>query len=212
MDTILIHGLGQGPDSWGNIPESLDGNGQVLCPDLALLLKEAGEPSYPALYRAFVDWCRPFPGSLALCGLSLGAVLALHYTLNHPDRVRALALIAPQYKMPRGLLKLQGVLFRAMPENAFAGAGLGKKEMISLTASMASLDFTPRLGELSCPLLVACGEKDGANKKAALKLAKLVPGARLVLVPGAGHEVNRQAPEALAGLLRDPVFLGRSGK
>ncbi len=27
MDTILIHGLGQGPDSWGNIPENLVGNG-----------------------------------------------------------------------------------------------------------------------------------------------------------------------------------------
>ena len=210
MDTILIHGLGQGPDSWGNIPENLVGNGRVLCPDLALLLKEAGEACYPALYRAFENWCCSQPGPLALCGLSLGAVLALHYTLDHPDRVGALALIAPQYKMPRKLLKFQGLLFRVMPERAFAGAGLGKSEMISLTASMASLDFISRLGELCCPLLILCGEKDSANKKAARELAQLLPGTRLALVPGAGHEVNRQAPEALAGLLQE-FFSPRKG-
>ena len=46
-----------------------------------------------------------------------------------------------------------------------------------------------------------CGERDRANKKAALELRDGIPGAELAWVPGAGHEVNREAPEALAALL-----------
>ena len=211
MTTVFIHGLGQGPESWDPVTAALGGADGSLRPDLSRLLAEGGSPSYPALYRAFSGWCRPLPEPLALCGLSLGAVLALHYALDHPERVGALALIAPQYQMPQGLLRFQGLLFRVMPESAFAGAGLGKHEMIALTASMADLDFSARLGELACPPLVICGERDRANQKAARELAAKAPGGELRLVPGAGHEVNREAPEALAAILRDSGFFRAAG-
>ena len=41
---------------------------------------------------------------IVLCGLSLGAVLTLNYAIDHPDKVKALVLIAAQYKMPKKLL------------------------------------------------------------------------------------------------------------
>lgn len=50
---------------------------------------------------------------------SLGAVLTLNYAIDHPDKVKALVLIAAQYKMPKKLLKVQNMLFHLMPNSAF---------------------------------------------------------------------------------------------
>ena len=138
-----------------------------------------------------------------LCGLSLGAVLALDYAIRRPEKIAGLVLIAPQYKMPRTLLRLQNFLFRLMPEGAFAGAGMGKGDTIRLTTSMMELDFRRELGQVVCPVLVLTGEKDAANRKAARELAGLLPGAKVREIPGAGHEVNRDAPGELAAAIRE---------
>ncbi len=201
---VFIHGLGQGPESWKETLEHMPRGGAV-CPDL---LRLPGEGTYADLYRSFSEACGQLPGSLRLCGLSLGGVLALHYGIEHPENVRSLVLIAAQYVMPAGLLAFQSAVFRLMPERAFAGTGLGKQAMLSLTASMAKLDFSRDLRKVSCPVLVVCGEKDRANRRAAQRLAQLLPHARLYFCPGAGHEVNRDAPEALAAQLER--FYGES--
>ena len=67
---------------------------------------------------------------------------------------------------------------------------------------MLDLDFREDLGKVSCPVLVLCGERDKANRKAARGLQAGIPGAELAWIPGAGHEANLDAPEALAEVLR----------
>nr|WP_288347242.1 hypothetical protein [uncultured Anaerostipes sp.] len=52
-----------------------------------------------------------------------------------------------------------------------------------------------------CPVIIICGEKDTVNLKASKRLAKLLPQAELHIVPGAGHEINKEAPEAIAAIL-----------
>ena len=66
---------------------------------------------------------------------------------------------------------------------------------------MRSLDFTSRLNRVTCPVTILCGEKDSANIKASKKLDGLLPYATLQIVPGAGHEINKDAPEAIAAIL-----------
>ena len=61
------------------------------------------EISYEGLYRGWEQNCQKLPGRLHLCGLSLGAVLALDYTIRHPQRVESLVLIAGQYRSPKFL-------------------------------------------------------------------------------------------------------------
>lgn len=95
-----------------------------------------------------------------LCGMSLGAVLALNYALDYPKKVQSLALIAPQANMPSVLLKVQNGLFRFMPEATFEKVGIAKKDMIALTNSMLKLNFTAQLHTISCPTLIVCGTKD----------------------------------------------------
>lgn len=200
MKLLFLHGLGQGPDSWNGVINALGPDTDAVCPDLFRLCSEG--PDYPSLYAALEGCIEDLPEPAVLCGLSLGAVLALDYATRRPGKVAGLVLIAPQYKMPRGLLRLQNIIFRLMPERAFAGAGMGKRDTIRLTTSMMELDFRQQLGRVACPVLVLTGEKDAANRKAAGELAKLLPDAIAREIPGAGHEVNIDAPGELAAAIR----------
>lgn len=200
MNLLLLHGLGQGPGSWDGVLDALGPDPGAACPDLFGLC--GGAPDYPALYAAFEDYAGALPAPVLLCGLSLGAVLALDYAIRRPERVAGLVLIAPQYKMPRALLRLQNAVFRMMPERAFAQTGMGKGDILRLTASMMDLDLRDGLARVDCPALILVGEKDAANRKAARELAGLLPRATVREVPGAGHEVNVDAPRELAEALR----------
>lgn len=130
-------------------------------------------------------------------------MLSLHYAVEHPERVGSLVLIAPQYKMPKRLLQVQNTLFRLMPRAMFRETGFEKAQFLQLCRSMMELDFSSALSGIACPTLVICGDRDRANRQACKDLARLVKRAELRVVEGAGHELNREAPEKLALLLRE---------
>ncbi len=201
MFYLFVHGLGQTAASWDKTVGALDGPLDFACPDLPKLA--AGAAGYSALYRAFSQYCDRLEAPLCLCGLSLGGVLSLHYCIEHPRRGAALVLIGTPYKMPKGLLKLQNLLFSCMPPTAFAQTGFGKKDFLALCRSMAALDFSGELHRISCPVLAVCGQKDQPNRKAAEELARILPGANLRIIPGAGHEVNVDQPGLLAAELEE---------
>ena len=201
MTCVFIHGLGQTSSSWDKVIARLPADIQIDRPCLSALVKDQ-QITYENLYNAFENECGSMEMPLCLCGISLGAILALQYTRNHPQKVKSLMLIAPQYKMPRVLLGIQTIVFRILPPAAFGAAGFSKRDMIALTTSMKKIDFTPFLNEITCPVFIVCGQKDRANQKAARILANTIPNASLSFVENAGHEVNIDAPEALAGLMK----------
>ena len=65
-----------------------------------------------------------------------------------------MVLIAPQYQMPKRLLKIQNGIFHLLPKAAFDGMGLEKKQMICLTNSMQNLQLEEQCRRVSCPVLV----------------------------------------------------------
>jgi 2-succinyl-6-hydroxy-2,4-cyclohexadiene-1-carboxylate synthase len=69
------------------------------------------------------------------------------------------------------------------------------------TGAMAPL--WDRLGELDLPVAVVAGERDARYRALAERLAGALPAARLIVVPGAGHGLPREAPAAVAALLDD---------
>lgn len=200
MSTVLLHGLGQTPESWNAVSRAL--GTKVRCPAL-FALPRPSEVTYGNLYRALDAYCEELEGPLRLCGLSLGGVLALQYASRRPERVGSLVLIGTPCTMPKGLLKLQNLVFRLMPGGAFRQMGLAKTDVIGLTRSMMDLDLRESLGQTTCPTLVLCGERDRANRKAAQSLQEAIVNSSLAWVPGAGHEVNTDAPEALAEILKE---------
>ena len=200
MKYILLHGMGQNASSWDKTISYLPDATETVCPELSNFFSE-DNCNYNKMYSSFCRYCNSFSEPLNLCGLSLGAVLALNYAIDFPQKVSSLILIAPQYNMPKFLLKVQNVLFKFMPESQFKDIGLKKKDFITLTNSMVDMDFTSSLNKINSPVIVICGEKDNVNKKAAIKLAKELPNAKFSTIDNSGHEVNVDNPQGLANAM-----------
>jgi pimeloyl-ACP methyl ester carboxylesterase len=61
-----------------------------------------------------------------------------------------------------------------------------------------------RLGELTLPVTLVVGERDAKFRALGERMTARLPDARLVVVPGAGHAVQLEAPEAVAYQLGSP--------
>jgi len=201
MKYLYLHGLGQKPDSWNKVIKGTKVSESSINLSLAEML-EGKSATYKELYSVFSSECGKEKGGIVLCGLSLGAVLALNYAIEHPDKVKALVLIAAQYKMPEKILKVQNMLFHLMPNSAFNKMGFKKADVISLCGTMAELDFRDSLHKVSCPVLVVCGEKDNANKKTSKELCHYLNNSCFHELMKTGHEANLEAPEELAIVLQ----------
>lgn len=195
MKTIFLHGLGQTAQDWEEVIRQT-ALSEVDCPELFSLSE--GEITYfgirNGLEKRYADITEPF----CICGLSLGALLALDYAIRHNEQVAALVLIGVQYKIPSLLIDFQNLIFRCMPNKTFDDMGMSKNDVIRLAHSMRSLDFRSGLKDIKCPVTILCGEKDRANLKASRQLAELLSQSKLRIVPGAAHELNKCAPEAIA--------------
>jgi 3-oxoadipate enol-lactonase len=72
----------------------------------------------------------------------------------------------------------------------------------ALEAMKKRIDSTESLAKISVPTLVIVGENDGVTPPdAARKLHEHIGGSQLVVIPGAGHISNMEAPEAFNGAL-----------
>ena len=198
MKIVFLHGLGQRAAGWDQVASQFP---NTDCPEL---FEIAGEKlNYSAILSSLEERYKYEKEPLCLCGLSLGGMLALDYALRHGDQVAAMVLLGARDRTPRLLMDIQDLLFRCMPDKAFASTGMKKEQVRDLTRSMKNLDFTDRLSTIHCPVTVACGAKDSPNLAAARRLAKYLPKARLYVVPHAGHELNTDAPDTVAEIVRE---------
>ena len=73
---------------------------------------------------------------------------------------------------------------------------------IGMSAAIPTIDVTHRLGEIRIPCLALTGADDIAMPPAmAQVLAKNIPGAKLEIIPDAGHLSNLEQPEAFNAAL-----------
>ncbi len=74
-------------------------------------------------------------------------------------------------------------------------------------AVLARADSRSLLAQMRCPLLLACGEADGLTPPELLhemaSLATASSSVRVAIVPGAGHMLTMEQPEAVNALLLD---------
>ncbi len=87
----------------------------------------------------------------------------------------------------------------------------GAQQLIAQNrAVMAREDMRPLLPQIACPALVVCGECDGLTPpERAHEMADAIPGARLEIVPGAGHMLTMEQPARVTALLLE--WLGEIG-
>lgn len=200
MKTVLLHGLGQTAQDWKEVVQQLPAS-DVDCPEL--FSSAENEISYPKILDDLERQYSNVKEPLCICDLSLGALLAIDFAIRHEDKVASLVLIGAQYKAPSLLIDFQNLIFRCMPNKSFESMGLSKSHTIKLARSMRLLDFTSQLNDIVCPVTILCGEKDNANLKASKRLKELLPQATLHIIPNAGHELNKYAPDMIAKILNN---------
>lgn len=91
-------------------------------------------------------------------------------------------------------MAVQSVLMRVLPARFVTPDGVSRQRMLTLLAEVARADFRPHLARIAAPTLVLCGSRDRANLPAARALATGIPGARLHVIDGGGHELNTSRP------------------
>ena len=162
----------------------------------------------------------------ALVGNSFGGAVALRTALAHPEQVEKLVLIgaglptwdwteemrdyfaAEEAAIDRGDLDAAtevNLAFWVAPEHWDEVRPQQRRALELQTAHEEPEVLWPELAELSTlvmPTLVVVGQDDKGDFRAiAEHLAEQIPDATLVTVPGAGHLVGVDQPDALNALL-----------
>src|SRR4051812_19599374 len=155
-------------------------------------------PDDPALYThelALGDMERVLEdaGEAVLCGMSLGGYLSLAFRARHPERVRALVLVdtGPGYRSDD-----ERAGWNAYVESLAEGPvrELLRQHDATVIESLPAIDV---------PTLVVVGSEDAPFLRAADYMAAKIPGARKLVIEGAGHEANMDAPDVFNAAVVD---------
>jgi len=95
---IFLHGIGTGPGAWRRQADALAPSREVLTPNLV----PAFGRGWAATLQEVTDLVAA-RGPVDLCGLSLGALAALHVAADRPHGVRRLAVCAGFATLPAGI-------------------------------------------------------------------------------------------------------------
>ena len=167
-----------------------------------------------------------------MCGLSLGALVALELTHTYPDLVRGLVLSAGFVSLAEEVIlqrQTSAETVRSFDPTTFSETilpqlveGVPKahraqalQEVAGLTperlADLIELEFDAQawIHSVKVPTLVLCGDQDEINLPLSHELAKSLPNATFEMVPNAGHVANLDAPDAFTGKLEG--FMQRIG-
>jgi len=218
----LLHALGLSHRMWERQVADLKGRYRMLAPDLPGHGEAAGPFTLAGALERVVTMLRAQDEPVHLCGLSLGATVAIPAALAAPDRVRSLMVSGAIAHAPRFVMGVQRLATTLTPwsttlsgtRRLYARYGdevartavddmriAGKQTLREANREMALIDLRPRLREVRVPTLVLCGGDDRANFGNALAVARGIPGAQLQVIPDAGHLWSLEFPETFTRTL-----------
>ena len=215
---LLTHGYGATSRMWGPQVRGLTDRFRLISWDIRGH-GDSNSPDDPAEYSeeasvadmaAILDACGV--DRAVVGGLSLGGYLSLAFHLGCRERVRALMLFdtGPGYRNAEGRERWNALAeryARGLEEKGLASLG-GSPEVreaqhrgphgLALAARgiLAQRDsrVIDSLPEIRVPTLVLWGERDEMFVKPGEYMAAKIPGARRVVIPGAGHAANLDQP------------------
>jgi pimeloyl-ACP methyl ester carboxylesterase len=148
-------------------------------------------------------------------GLSLGGYVSLAFYLAHPEMVRALVICdsGPGYRNAEARAAWNKRAYERAAEleakglDVLAGRSREMREAMGHHASAQGLAHAARgmlaqegsevidgLGSIRVPTLVIVGDQDQPFLAPCEYMAKKIPGARLEVIPSAGHSSNLDQP------------------
>ena len=224
---VLSHGFSATSAMW-------DPNVEALAADRPVVVwdqrghGDSDAPDDPAAYSeaasvADLDALLTHVGATTavIGGLSLGGYLSLAYHLAHPDRVAALVLVdtGPGYRNPEARARWNLMAERMAADIEAEGPAVSSPEVAAarhrhprglvLTARGTLTQHDDRvissLAAIAVPTLVVVGEHDTEFLAGADHMARRIPGARKVVLAGAGHAANIDQPAAFNEAVGDFV-------
>jgi pimeloyl-ACP methyl ester carboxylesterase len=213
---LYLHGSGYTQDSFQAQVQAFPGSDALSLP---------GHPSGEALgsvaecadwLARYVDWKRNDRAVVA--GNSLGGAIALQWALDRPDQAAGLILIGTGAR-----LRVSPEIFEMLDQNwpacidtfaewAVASTAptqvrervkawhhrVGRDSTRTDYAACNDFDVMDRIADIRVPALVVVGGEDQMTPpKYSVFLHERLEGSTLVVVPGAGHVVMAEKPEAV---------------
>jgi len=223
---ILIHGAGGSHLHWPAALRRMPG-ATVYAVDLPGHGRSEGPgreriEDYVADIIGFMDAVGVPRG--VLVGHSMGGAIAQMTALMAPERVAGLVLVGTGARLRVAPVILEGLLQDARgtldlitewawgPEAEPTIVARGRQMMARVHprvvwgdfAACDRFDVRERIGEITAPTLVITGSEDRMTPpKFGQWLAERIPGARFVLVDGAGHMVMLEKPDEVARAIRE---------
>ena len=231
---LLTHGYSATSQMWAGQVEALSmahtlvtwdmrGHGQSDYPEDAAAYSETATVADMAALLDVVGADRAIIG-----GLSLGGYMSLAFHRAHRERVRALLIIdtGPGYRKDEaregwnanalktaeryeteGLGRLAAVSVEMRTSRHRDAEGLAKAARGMLTQHDAAV--IESLPTIAVPSIVVVGANDAPFIAASDYMAAKIPGARKVVIPGAGHAANIDQPDAFNAAILG--FLAEAG-
>jgi 2-hydroxy-6-oxonona-2,4-dienedioate hydrolase len=212
---VLVHGLGVSSRYMMPIAEHLALDFQVFAPDLPGF-GLSDKPSHILTIRELADALALWMKSLAVTraafvGNSLGNEIIVELALRRPEKVISLVLQGPTPEPAARNAPQQ--IWRYIATSPFEQPPLGWisatdymlcgiRRFVRTFHYMLQDRIEEKLPKVQAPTLVVRGERDRiVSQRWAEEVARLLPNARLVVIPGAAHAINFSYPAAFRSVL-----------
>jgi pimeloyl-ACP methyl ester carboxylesterase len=220
---LILHGWGSNSERWQEVAEPISKAGfKVMIPDLPGFGK-SGPLAVPWNTNKYVSWAEEFVkalnlGDFYLLGHSFGGALASKIAVKHPQEVKKLFLISAACLRKKTVKKSFSAkiskiikLFYFLPYYSFFRKavykfiirksdyvyveGIMKETYLNVVAE----DLTFHLSFIKIPTVIIWGGKDESTLiEDAHLINERIKNSKLIILPDAGHDLNRKQPAVLA--------------
>lgn len=226
---LFVHAAGSNGHTWQRQLDAFAADHSPLAFDFPGHGRSGGTEGLKSVeaYRDFLvalmDNLRLRPCVLA--GSSMGGAIAMACALAHPERVRALILVATaaRFEFPQATLETWKSVMLGRAQQPFTTEAFSSKADFSIVreAWMEQVKTDPRvryfdllacnafdaraqLGDIRAPTLIIAGRDDTVTPTPHAELLHHgIPGSRLVIIEDAGHTVPSEKPEQLHQAVAD---------
>ncbi len=227
---VLIHPFGGSRGTWADVMDRLGDACVCVTPDLrgfggnpaaAFTVEDSADD--------VIGRCDALGlGRVVVVGHSMGARVAMAVAARRPDRVAALVLLAPSPPTPEPMTPAARATLAAARDDRYAaermvghatGGGLSPAQVAAAVDDVLAADplawrawvdvgskqdLTALVCDVTCPVTVLSGDRDAAIPTDVVEreVVARFAGAKLIRVPGAGHLLPLEAPDAVVEAIR----------